>query len=398
VIGAVSNYTIPISTPFALTGSATDPESDPLTYCWEQNDNSSTSGSGSVASPTKSTGPNWLSFSPTVSGTRTFPKLSTLQAGLNVTGPLPGGDAGANIEALSSVSRTLNFRLTVRDNKPYVAGSTIGQTAFTDVVVTVTNTAGPFAVTAPNTAVTWNANSSATVTWNVNGTNAGSVNCASVNILLSTDGGQTFPTVLALGTANDGSEVITVPSSQSSTCRVKVEAVGNIFFDISNTNFTIGAAPACGNSTGLTNTTPTQTSTTVSWNAVSGALNYDVDYKTNAASTWINAATATTALSVDLTALTAGTLYNWRVRTNCSGGASNYVQANFTTATPPPACGDPSGLSNTTPTQTSTTVSWNVVGGANNYDVDYKTNAASTWINAATATTATSVDLSGLTA
>ena len=398
VIGAVSNYTIPISTPFALTGTATDPENDALTFCWEQNDNSSTSGSGSVASPTKSTGPNWLSFSPSPSGTRTFPRLSTILAGLNVTGPLPGGDAGANIEALSSVSRTLNFRLTVRDNNPYVAGSKIGQTAFTDVVVTVTNTAGPFSVTAPNTAVTWNAGTNATVTWNVNGTNTGSVNCATVNILLSTDGGQTFPTVLAAGTANDGSQVITVPSTPGTTCRVKVEAVGNIFFDISNTNFTIGGAPACGTPTGLSNTTPTETSTTVSWNAVSGANNYDVDYKTDAASTWINAATATTSLSVDLSGLTAGTLYNWRVRTNCSGGSSNYVQANFTTATPPPACGDPTGLSNTTPTETSTTVSWSAVSGAINYDVDYKTNAASSWTNAATGTTSGSVDLSGLTA
>jgi hypothetical protein len=338
VIAAVGNYTIPISTPFALTGAATDPENDPVTYCWEQNDNSTTSGTSSVASPNKSTGPNWLSFSPSLSGTRTFPKLSTILSGLNVTGPLPGGDAGANIEALSSVSRTLNFRLTVRDNNPYVAGSTIGQTAFTDVVVTVTNTAGPFAVTAPNTAVTWNAGSSATVTWSVNGTNGGSVNCASVNILLSTDGGQTFPTVLAAATTNDGSEVITVPASQSTTCRVKVEAVGNIFFDISNTNFTIGAPPACPDPTGLTNTTPTQTSTTVSWTAVSGALSYDVDYKTNAASTWTNAATATTATSVDLSGLSAGTLYNWRVRANCNGGAGNYVQANFTTAAPPVTC------------------------------------------------------------
>src|SRR6187397_1723505 len=272
VIGAVSNYIIPISTPFALTGSATDPENDALTYCWEQNDNSSTSGTSSVASPTKSTGPNWLSFSPTSSGTRTFPRLSTILAGLNVTGPLPGGDAGANIEALSSVSRTLNFRLTVRDNKPYVPSSTIGQTAFTDVVITVTNTAGPFSVSAPNTAVTWNAGSTATVTWNVNGTNAGSVNCATVNILLSTDGGATFPIVLAAATANDGSQAITVPASPGSTCRVKVEAVGNIFFDISNTNFTIGGAPACGTPTGLSNTTPTETSTTVSWGAVSGAI------------------------------------------------------------------------------------------------------------------------------
>lgn len=397
VVDNFSNYTIPISTPFALTGTATDVDNDVLTYCWEQNDNSTTSGTSSVASPTKTTGPNWLSFSPSSSGTRTFPRLSTILAGLNVTGPLPGGDAGANIEALSSVSRTLNFRLTVRDNKPYVPGSTIGQTAYNDLVVTVTNTAGPFAVTAPNTAVTWNAGSTATVTWSVNGTNAGSVNCATVNILLSTDGGQTFPTVLASATANDGSQVITVPASASTQCRVKVEAVGNIFFDISNSNFTITGAPACGDPAGLTNTTATESSTTVSWSAVSGANSYDVDYKTNAASTWINAATATTSLSVDLSGLTAGTLYNWRVRTNCTSSSSNYVQANFTTATPPPPCGNPTGLSNTTATQTSTTVSWNAVSGANNYDVDYKTSASSTWINAATATTSLSVDLSGLT-
>src|SRR5436190_6050162 len=398
VIGAVSNYIIPISTPFALTGAATDPENDALTYCWEQNDNSTTSGTSSVASPTKATGPNWLSFSPSVSGTRTFPRLSTILAGLNVSGPLPGGDAGANTEALSSVSRTLNFRLTVRDNNPYVAGSKIGQTAFADVVVTVTNTSGPFAVTAPNTAVTWNAGSLATVTWSVNGTNAGSVNCATVNILLSTDGGNTFPTVLIAGTANDGSQVITVPASPSSTCRVNVEAVGNIFFDISNTNFTIAGAAACGTPTGLTNTTPTETSATVSWTAVSGANSYDVDYKTNAASTWTNAVTGTTSLSVNLTGLVGGTLYNWQVRTNCTGSSSSYVQANFTTATPPPPCGDPTGLSNTTPTQTSTTVSWNTVSSASNYDVDYRISGAPAWTNAATATTSLSVNLTLLTA
>ena len=92
---------------------------------------------------------------------------------------------GTNIEALSSVSRTLNFRLTVRDNHVFSATApvSVGQTAFGDVVVTVTNTAGPFQVTAPNSNITWNAGSTATVTWSVNGTNAGTVNCAAVNIL-----------------------------------------------------------------------------------------------------------------------------------------------------------------------------------------------------------------------
>ncbi|NOT91241.1 reprolysin-like metallopeptidase [Ferruginibacter sp.] len=338
VVAAVSNYTIPISTPFALTGSATDAENDPLTYCWEQNDNSTVSGTSSVASPTKATGPNWLSFPAIVSGTRTFPKLSTILSGLNVTPPYAGGDAGANIEALSSVSRTLNFRVTVRDNNPYVAGVTVGQTAFTDAVVTVSNTSGPFAVTAPNTAVTWSAGSTATVTWSVNNTTAAPVSCAAVNILLSTDGGLTFPTVLATATANDGTEVITVPSTPGTTCRVKVEAAGNIFFDISNANFTIGAPPVCANATGLTASAITQTAATISWAAVSGATSYDVDYKTNASSTWINAATATTATSVNLAGLTAGTVYDWRVRVNCAAGTGNYVQAQFTTVTPPVTC------------------------------------------------------------
>jgi hypothetical protein len=236
VVAGVSNRTIPISTPFALTGSATDPESDPITYCWEQNDVTTTFGASSVASPTKTTGPNWLSFSPTASGTRIFPKLSTILSGLFVTPPLPGGDAGANIEALSSVARTLNFRLTARDNHPYIPGSTIGQTAFTDMVVTVDGTKGPFAVTSPNTAVSW-CPGPQTVTWSVNGSNTLAAN---INILLSYDGGNSFPVTLAANTANDGSESVTIPCTHSTTARIKIEAVGNIFFDISNANFTTG--------------------------------------------------------------------------------------------------------------------------------------------------------------
>jgi Metallo-peptidase family M12B Reprolysin-like/Secretion system C-terminal sorting domain/Bacterial pre-peptidase C-terminal domain/Fibronectin type III domain len=339
VVSPVSDYIIPISTPFALTGSATDVNGDALTYCWEQNDNSTTSGTSSVASPTKTTGPNWLSFTPTTSPTRSFPKLSTILAGLMVTPPLPGGDAGANIEALSSVSRTLNFRLTVRDNHPYssTVPVAVGQTAFTDVVVTVTSTAGPFQVTAPNSNITWNAGGSATVTWSVNGTNTGSVNCTAVNILLSTDGGNTFPVVLASSTANDGSEVISVPDLPGTTNRIKVEAVGNIFFDISNTNFTIGTAAGCGDASGLTASAITQTSATLSWAAVSGANSYTVDYKAASSSTWINAA-ATTATSINLTGLTANTTYDWRVRATCSTASGNYVQSQFTTTNNPVTC------------------------------------------------------------
>jgi hypothetical protein len=243
VVAPVSNYTIPISTPFALTGSATDPEGDALTYQWEQNDNSTVSGASSVASPTKATGPNWLSFVPTSSPTRTFPRLSTIQSGLMVTPPLAGGDAGANIEALSSVARTLSFRLTVRDNNPYVAGSKTGQTQFTDMTVTVSSASGPFKVTSPNTNVNVLGGGNFNVTWDVAGTTGAPVSVANVKISLSTDGGVTFPNVLAASTANDGSETVAIPSvPNNTTARIKVEAVGNIFFDMSDVNFTITGA------------------------------------------------------------------------------------------------------------------------------------------------------------
>jgi hypothetical protein len=247
VVNAGSDYTIPISTPFALTGSATDANAgDALTYSWEQNDNAgiSQTGNASVASPTKTTGPNWISFSPATSPTRLLPKLSTILAGQLISGPLPGGDAIANTEALSSVSRTLNFRLTVRDNAPYSSSvpQSAGQTQFDDMVVTVTNTSGPFQITAPNTSIIWTGGSLQTITWDVANTTAAPVSCANVKISLSTDGGNTFSTLIA-STPNDGTQTVTLPvlPTTASACRIKVESVGNIFFDINNTNFTITA-------------------------------------------------------------------------------------------------------------------------------------------------------------
>ncbi len=246
VVAPVSNYTIPMQTPFALTGSATDANGDPLTYCWEQNDNanSTVTGNNSVAFPAKLVGPNWLSLPATASPTRYMPRLSTILAGLQITPPFPGGDAVANIEALSSVGRTLNFRLTVRDNSPYSSTPPVkvGQTQFTDMTVTVVTSSGPFQVTSPNTAVSWAGGTTQTVTWDVNNTTAAPVSCANVNILISTDGGNNF-SMLVANTPNDGSENVTVPVVTTATARIKVEAVGNIFFDISNANFTITPPP-----------------------------------------------------------------------------------------------------------------------------------------------------------
>ncbi len=322
VVNAGNNYVIPKSTPFTLTGSATDVNAgNVLTYTWEQM-NAGTS-STTVPSTTATSGPLFRSRTGSTNPSRTFPILSSILDGTN----------GNQWERLPGVARTLNFRLVVRDNNP---GG--GNTKDADMTVTVNGTAGPFAVTAPNTAVTWTVGSSQTVTWSVNSTNVSPVSCANVKISLSTDGGNTFPIVLAASTPNDGSEAITVPNNPSTQCRIKVEAVGNIFFDISNANFTISGSASCNAPGGLAASSVTHNSATVSWTAVSGASNYTVEYKTTATSTWTTAASATTSTSVALSGLSASTTYDWRVRTNCTSGSSAYTAAQFATTAAPSGC------------------------------------------------------------
>ena len=242
VVAAVGNYTIPIMTPFKLTGSATDPDGDAVTYNWEQNDSAQNTGitiAAASANPAKLIGPNWLSFNSTPSPSKYFPRLSTILAGGFTTQAHPGGDPAVLIEALSSVSRDLNFRLTVRDNHPYVPGMAIGQTAYTDVKVSVTNLAGPFKVSAPDSAVTWDGGAPQTITWMTANTNLPPVGTLNVNIRLSVDGGKTFPIVLKANTPNDGSETVVIPRIGTNWGRIMVEAAGNIFLDISDTNFSI---------------------------------------------------------------------------------------------------------------------------------------------------------------
>ncbi len=220
------NYTIPYQTPFTLTASGSDANGDALTYSWEEYD---LGASGNWNAPVGDA-PIFRPFSPVTSGSRTFPKISDIVNNVTTIG-----------EILPSYARTLKFRITVRDNR--VGGGGVMHPDDT-VRVNVINTSAPFSVTAPNTSLTWTSGQPATVTWNVSSTDLAPISCANVSILLSTDGGFTYPITLIASTPNDGSQTITVPANITTTARVKVQAVGNIFFDISNANFTIQSGSA----------------------------------------------------------------------------------------------------------------------------------------------------------
>lgn len=218
-----NNVTIPLNTPFELRAQGSDPDSDPLTYCWEQFDLGPSSTLGSPIG----NAPLFRSFPPDTSPSRTFPNLNDLVS-----------NTVRATEVLPAYKRSLNFRCTVRDNHPQ-AGSAIWE----GIKLEVTDQAGPFLVTAPNAGdETWRAGDNAIVTWDVAKTNLSPVNCQYVNIRMSVDGGFSYPFLLAQNAVNDGSERISVPNMMSENARIRIEAVGNVFFDISNRNFRITSA------------------------------------------------------------------------------------------------------------------------------------------------------------
>ena len=90
-------------------------------------------------------------------------------------------------------------------------------------------------------AVTLAGGSTQSVTWDVANTNAAPVNATNVRISLSVDGGATWPYVLAESVPNSGAAPVILPSVQSTQARIRIEAVGNVFFDVSDANFTLSA-------------------------------------------------------------------------------------------------------------------------------------------------------------
>ncbi|MEM7585073.1 MAG: cadherin domain-containing protein, partial [Acidobacteriota bacterium] len=233
--GGSTLFTFPRSTPFVLEGSATDAEGDVMTFSWEQFDLPDAEPPSDAGSAPNNGEPPFFRRFPEVSEpSRTFPQISDVINGTTTLG-----------EELPDHARTLTLRLIAKDN-----ASGGGGVAYDEISMNIDGTAGPFAVTSPNAGTEiWAHGASETVTWNVASTDLAPIRCSSVNIDLSTDGGNTFPISLAAGTANDGSESITVPVVTHSAARVRVrcaqqrntadtvDVTDHFFFDMSDADF-----------------------------------------------------------------------------------------------------------------------------------------------------------------
>jgi subtilisin-like proprotein convertase family protein len=226
IVNAGIDYTIPSGTAFILKGNATDANNDSLTYCWEQT-NIEVSTQPPLA--TAVNGPNFRSIIPSASPDRYMPPLANVIA----------GSLAPTWEVVPTVARTMNFALTVRDNRTPNGG----QTGRDDNVITVSSV-GPFLVTSPNTNVSYVAGSNQTITWDVAGTTANNINCSNVDIFLSTNGGTSFPILLASNVPNDGAELVTIPNAPGTTNRIMIIGSNHIFYDVSNANFSITSPPS----------------------------------------------------------------------------------------------------------------------------------------------------------
>lgn len=220
VADAGNNYTIPKGTAFVLTGSATDPDNDPVTYLWEQLNNQN---STQPPVSTSTVGPVYRTYLPTTSPSRYFPMLSSVVAN-NLT---------PKWEVTPSVARTLNFSLLVSDNK-----ATGNQSARSVMAVTVSD-AGPFKVTSQASNTQFTGGEPMTVTWDVAGTDAAPVNTQNVSIILSKNNGGAFDTVLATGVPNNGSASVILPNEDVNFARVMVKSEGNIYYAINSSIFSI---------------------------------------------------------------------------------------------------------------------------------------------------------------
>ena len=218
-VDAGPSFTIPQATPFELTArNGSDADGDILTYNWEQFD------LGTQAALTRGDDgiqPIFRSWPPSTRPTRTFPRLEDLLANTISKG-----------ETLPTTNRLMFFQVTVRDNRPGGGRENNDLT-----LVLSTTSSGPFTLSFPNGGEKLSGRR--TVTWNVANTTASPVSASQVDILLSIDGGMTYPFVLAAATPNDGSEEIRLPDIKTTKARLKVKGTNNIFFDISNADFTL---------------------------------------------------------------------------------------------------------------------------------------------------------------
>lgn len=274
---AKTNYFIPHSTAFALEMNATDANGDQLTYSWEQTNATV----GEIMPPVSANtlGPMFRSIKPSTSPIRYFPKMEKILTNeiVYTTNRYISSLARNNWEVVPNNARNLNFSAIARDNN-----LNVGLTNIKTLLVRL-QAVGPFKLTSQEATETWTTGEEKTITWDVAGTDANNINTANVKILISTNAGTTWDYTLVESTPNNGSYTFTVPAGigQTTTARLMIRPVDNIYLAVNKTNFTINSPLSTGDVNKIN-------TITISPNPTSGEVNIELHKNFNNVIVYVN--------------------------------------------------------------------------------------------------------------
>ena len=138
--------------------------------------------------------------------------------------------------------------------------------------------------------------------------------------------------------------------------------------------------------TGLTVTSDTDDSVSLSWNTVTDAGAYKVEYRRSGSISWLHAGYVWSGSSDTVDGLDCNTSYYFQVRARGDGSPYSYTYGNpsssvseTTDACVAPA---PTGLTVTSDTDDSVSLSWNAVTDAGAYKVEYRRSSSISWLHA----------------
>ncbi|MCW3160877.1 reprolysin-like metallopeptidase [Chryseobacterium oryctis] len=295
-IATLGAYSIPKGTAYYLETTATDAQNDPLKYTWEQYD--SVDGYASISGDSgwgyNTQGTLTRSRFGTSSGRRYFPSLALVMNGILTNKTNPANSVNTDWETVSYVPRTLKYAVTVRDENP-----TRPMLSSSETTVTVGED-GPFKFNGLTNSSILYKDATNIIQWEVANTTAAPYNVANVKIDYTTDNGATW-TDLVASTPNNGSYSAQMPSSLSGTIKLRISAIGNVFYAVSPA-VTIGSAPTSTSAapTGVSTIASEilKTSARVSWNSVPGAT-YSINYRKAGTTNWTNTTSAVNSVLIN---------------------------------------------------------------------------------------------------
>lgn len=237
---STNSYQVPLQTPFELDFPGVTPadaSSTVLTNIEQYNLGNFRSDENQGAGFTQ--GPAFRSFPPNNENYRSFPENLVLRNGSLIS----------KGNRLTTVARSYNMAYTAREIHADGWGAINSNEVLTSIDAAA-NT-GPFQILYPSDYDSIIRNSVTRIYWNVANSDVAPINCSTVDVYLSTDGGFTFPLVLAQNVPNTGSADINIPDMAINNARIKIKATDNIFFSFSKRNVVIGNTATSYNPTSL---------------------------------------------------------------------------------------------------------------------------------------------------